>query len=338
MNIIKNALYSIIGGKRTIKEPIFTKDFQKYNRQLNDLIDLSKQVNSSKKDLIDRDISLLKYGLDGEQNLYFELKNSFVPMLCLHDIRLEFEDYIAQFDFILITNKSIYILESKKLSGDIKVSSNGDFIRMIKSKYGKILREEGMYSPISQNERHVDILKNILIKEGIIKTFPVKSVVVISNPKTIVFKDDAPENIKSNILKYDQFTTWLKNELSDKKNDRNLLERYMFEISDFLIKNNKPITFNYLDKYSLTKDDFSNKEEKLNSDLHINLDKMLREYRLLRSKEDGIKPYFIFSNKELEYLIMQKPKTEGELLEVKGFGPKKLEKYGKDILDIINRN
>jgi len=39
--------------------------------------------------LIDRDIVLLKYGLDGENNVSYELKNSFIPMLCLHDIRLQ---------------------------------------------------------------------------------------------------------------------------------------------------------------------------------------------------------------------------------------------------------
>jgi hypothetical protein len=54
--------------------------------------------------------------------VYFELKNSFIPMLCLHDIRLEYNDYIAQFDFILITCKFIYVLETKKLNGDIEIT------------------------------------------------------------------------------------------------------------------------------------------------------------------------------------------------------------------------
>ena len=48
-------------------------------------------------------------------------------MLCFHDIRLEYNDYVAQFDFIVITTKFIYVLETKKLSGDIEVNSDGRF-------------------------------------------------------------------------------------------------------------------------------------------------------------------------------------------------------------------
>ena len=33
-------------------------------------------------------------------------------MLCFHDIRLEYNDYVAQFDFIVITTKFIYLLET----------------------------------------------------------------------------------------------------------------------------------------------------------------------------------------------------------------------------------
>ena len=83
----------------------------------------------------------------GEQNVYYELKNSFIPMLCFHDIRLEYNDYVAQFDFIVITTKFIYVLETKKLSGDIEVNSDGDFIRIFKNNNGKVIKKEGMYSP-----------------------------------------------------------------------------------------------------------------------------------------------------------------------------------------------
>lgn len=61
-------------------------------------------------------------------------------MLALHDIRLEYEEYTAQFDFILITKKCIYVLETKKLSGNIEINEDGDFIRTIRTKQGKFYK------------------------------------------------------------------------------------------------------------------------------------------------------------------------------------------------------
>lgn len=277
--------------------------------------------------------------------MYYELKNSFLPILCLHDIRLEYEDHTAQLDFVVISHKSIYILETKKLNGDIEINSDGDFIRIIKNNFGKVVKKEGMYSPISQNQRHVNILKELLIKEGLIKKLPVKSAVVIANPKTIINKHKASKDIQQNIYKYDQLSTLLKKELSDKSNDMNLNEKYMYAIANFLLENNKPINIDYMSKYSLTDVDFST--EKLEDAEAITVSEIacthgsslydsLKKYRLETSKQENVKPYFIFTNAQLDSLVEAKPKTRNELLKISGFGEKKVEKYGDAIISIIN--
>lgn len=359
MSIIEKAVYRLANGKRTITNTVFIKEFEKENQQLKDLIELSSKVFSRKKGFIDRDINYLKQGIDGEQNVYFELKNSFIPMLCFHDIRLEYGEYIAQFDFIVITNKFIYVIETKKLNGDIEITSDGDFIRIIRNSAGKFIKKEGMDSPVSQNQRHVNILREILINEKIIKTLPIKSAVVMANPKTIVNKNKAPKEIQEKIYKYDQITTLLKRELNDEKNEKNMLEKYMYQIADFIVRNNKPITIDYVAKYSLTEDDFIRKQdlnttqkeeiivsEKSSENKEIienNIDdnsselyELLKKYRLNTSKAEGVKPYFIFNNTELDLLVHEKPKTREELLQIKGFGQKKIDKYGDAILSLIN--
>jgi len=63
---------------------------------------------------------------------------------------------------------------------------------------------------------------------------------------------------------------------------------------------------------------------------------ILKEYRLKTSRVEGIKPYMVFSNAEMETLIKANPKSKNELHNVKGFGDKKVEKYGEEILKIIN--
>ena len=338
MSLLDKAFYSLLNGKKTITSPIFMKEFSKENQQLTDLEDLTKKIISNKKKLIDKDIALLKYGIAGEQNVYYELKNSFVPMLCFHDIRLEYNDYVAQFDFIVITTKYIYVLETKKLSGDIEVNSDGDFIRIFKTNNGKVIKKEGMYSPFSQNERHVNILREILLKEGMVKTLPIKSAVVIANPKSIVKKEKAPKEISETIYKYDQLVNLLKRELNDDKNEKNMLEKYMYQISDFLVQNDKPITYDYMAKYSLTDEDFHRvTEQKPKQSAQTDIYKELKEYRLCKSKEENLKAFMIFTNEMLDALTNIKPKSKEELLNIKGFGDKKVEQYGDEILFIINR-
>ena len=46
------------------------------------------------------------------------------------------------------------MIECKNLVGDIEVNSNGDFIR--KLTYGRRVIKNGIYSPITQNRRHLE--------------------------------------------------------------------------------------------------------------------------------------------------------------------------------------
>ncbi|HEX6462046.1 MAG TPA: HRDC domain-containing protein [Candidatus Saccharimonadales bacterium] len=55
-----------------------------------------------------------------------------------------------------------------------------------------------------------------------------------------------------------------------------------------------------------------------------------------RLAHEAVKPaYVIAHNTTLEYIAARKPRTERELLKIKGFGPKKLELYGSEILKIV---
>lgn len=126
------SIFDKLLNKRLINSPIFLKEFEDNNKRLQDLNDLLEKVNDAKKNLISRDIFFIKQELYGEKNVYNELKNSFIPMLAVHDIRLEFNDYVAQYDFILITAKCIFVLKTKQLNGDIDITEDGDFVRIIK--------------------------------------------------------------------------------------------------------------------------------------------------------------------------------------------------------------
>ena len=61
----------------------------------------------------------------------------------------------------------------------------------------------------------------------------------------------------------------------------------------------------------------------------------LRDWRMERSKEDGVPPYIICTNKELAALVKARPQRLAHLGEVRGFGKAKTEKYGKDLLALL---
>jgi len=63
----------------------------------------------------------------------------------------------------------------------------------------------------------------------------------------------------------------------------------------------------------------------------------LRRYRIRQSEPLGKPPYFVFSNAAMEGIYRNLPTTAEQLLDVKGIGPKKLEMFGEDILNIVGR-
>ncbi|MDD3890573.1 MAG: HRDC domain-containing protein [Syntrophomonadaceae bacterium] len=50
---------------------------------------------------------------------------------------------------------------------------------------------------------------------------------------------------------------------------------------------------------------------------------------------ENIAVYMVFTNAELEALISKHPSSLEELMQVRGFGKKKAEKYGQDILQVF---
>ena len=61
----------------------------------------------------------------------------------------------------------------------------------------------------------------------------------------------------------------------------------------------------------------------------------LKEYRLQISRQEKIKPYYVFTDAQMNDLLEKMPKTKEELLKVNGFGNVKIEKYGEKILEIL---
>lgn len=63
---------------------------------------------------------------------------------------------------------------------------------------------------------------------------------------------------------------------------------------------------------------------------------LLKLWRRDKANKEGIKPYIIFSDSTLIEIVNRLPKNKEELFEVRGVGEKKVQKYGDDIIKLIN--
>ena len=168
-------------------------------------------------DAIEREISIVKAGMVGEKQVRFELENSHIPMFVQHDLYLEHEGLSAQIDYLIVTRAREFVVECKNLYGDIVINNHGDFIRTMD--FGKYKKKEGIYSPVTQNRRHLELIKqirgaekNILTKSLFEKHFfeNYRSVVVLANPKTVLHDRFAPKDVKSQVIRADQLSEFIR--------------------------------------------------------------------------------------------------------------------------------
>lgn len=88
-----------------------------------------------------------------------------------------------------------------------------------------------------------------------------------------------------------------------------------------ILKSKETVVFKILDK----------EEPILNNELF----ELLKKWRKEKAYKERIKPYIIFSDTSLIAISNSKPKNLDELLEIRGVGAKKIEAYGKELLNII---
>ena len=190
------------------QEPVILKEGSDAKEQLATLESLRETVPRSQRRRLDSDIRALKAGIVGEDRILFELRNSHLPLVVIHDLHLEFEGLTAQIDFLVLTRRRNFVLECKNLYGDISVNARGDFVRSFGGR-----RREGIYSPITQNQRHLGLMKRInLSTKGAIMSALLsprfddlyRGLVVLANPKTILHDRNAKKEVKQQLVRGDQ--------------------------------------------------------------------------------------------------------------------------------------
>lgn len=329
--------------------PVFLKETSDIDAYIENLQTLSEKVSGDGAKLIEQKLICARTGRSGENKIAYELKNSGMDMYILHDIYLEYNDTSAQIDYIVITRQHTYIIECKMLSGNITIDSTGSFIRNYKLSSGE-LKQEGIYSPVRQNSIHLQVLKdvwmnnksNYFTRNAFEKNFEnnFQSVIVLANPKTCLFMDRAPKDVKDQVIRADQLITYIRTKDSDSKNNRS--NAHMLEEAQFYLNRHTSGKYDYAQKYAELafnmKTGSDPAPENRNGNTYVSkelLQKSLKAFRLKQSRAEEIKPYLIFNDAQMEDLLLKMPQTQGDLLKVSGFGDAKVNKYGEEILKIL---
>ena len=72
-------------------------------------------------------------------------------------------------------------------------------------------------------------------------------------------------------------------------------------------------------------------DEVINKDIY----NALKSWRKIKAIKENIRPYIIFSDRTLIDISNIKPENKESLMNIRGMGEKKLQKYGEEILELI---
>lgn len=237
-------------------EVVILKESNDAKEYLQKLQDLLPEASGEVKEKIEKEIAIVNAGIFGEDNIMFELKNSGLDLVVLHDLYLKTASGLtAQIDYLVIAPKYVYVIECKNLFGNIEINNSGDFIRTFQ--YGKRTYKEGIYSPITQNERHLKVLNecrtendNFLMRAFKNATFSdfFKGIVVLANPKTVINDRYAKKEIKEKVIRADQLINFIK-ETERLSKEMSSSVKTMREIGEKYLTMNQEDRPDYYEKY-----------------------------------------------------------------------------------------
>jgi hypothetical protein len=195
-------------------------------------------------------------GQKQEQNVAFFLRREFKDhpqVFVINDYKFSFNDEIAQIDHLIIHPFGFLLIESKSISGEVKVNELGEWTRSSNSKWF------GMPSPIKQAELQQKLLKELLhhhraeilgkllgLKQQSFEFRSWDNVCAVSS-NSIIDRESIPHNVSEVIVK-SEFLIEKIHKVMDLKSDFKRAVSFsdnrpafsddeLKSITDFLIKN-----------------------------------------------------------------------------------------------------
>lgn len=150
-------------------------------------------LEQKKIDCIEKKIRNLEKGCSGEKKTLYWLRRMPMDAVVIKDFYFMYDDSPVQIDTLVITEKLIFVVETKNWSGNIYLDSSGQFI----SPETRAHRN----SPFAQSKAQVAFLKQIykmLFPQDTAHRF--QSLVVWANSDSLIERDAAPEQVAQSVV------------------------------------------------------------------------------------------------------------------------------------------
>lgn len=314
------------------RNTVFLKEDSDLEKQLEELKKIREKLDNTNE--IDNDIKLLEYGISGEKEIAFELKNANIGMYVLHDVTFECDGNKAQIDYLIFTRGNFYLIECKNLIGNINVDSNGQFYREYDHNGEKI--KEAIYSPYTQAVRHQDMIKKVWaashskLENFLFEKFHgdnyFRPLVVLSNSKSFLNVESAPKKMKNDIIRADQLVSYIKKDINSIDKSELLSGKKLKQVAEVWLSRSISNNSSIVNKYLNVKNDREKLEENL------------RTLRKEKSKSMNVPAYYVFTDEELNNILDVMPTTIEELKEKKILSEIKIKCHGEEIINIIRKD
>ena len=196
--------------------------------------------------------------LSADMRLSTKMWPKLVDHYIFNDLRFEFNDEIAQIDHLILYPYGFILIESKSITGEVKVNNNQEWMRSYRHQWS------GMRSPIKQLELQENLLRELLYenKENILPKFLFRTIqqgfggrcwdhICAVSSNAIVHRDEMPQEISDQLVKsefvVDKLTKLMKLPTSKLKtvliggdSRPAFSSEDMNKIADFLMQQHKP--------------------------------------------------------------------------------------------------
>ena len=231
------------------------------NNNIKNLMNKQKTESSAlKNNALNYQILLFKIGELGESKVLDELKYSFYPMHIIKDISINIGEFHCQIDFLIITKKSMYLIECKNNGANLKIDSTGSFYLVKEGKKNRI------FSVLNQIERQKMILEQLDFDVDIKNIHPI---IVYANEETGIEIED--ENILRGIdvINLDRLNSLIREKEKDLEEiySEEEIEKIKNKLLDPILKNS-----DYVEENSKKWDEF---------ELRMQLEKNINEKKAL---------------------------------------------------------
>lgn len=277
VNSKKTEYVSLPNGEKII---IF-KANDTLNNNIKNLMNKQKTESSAlKNNALNYQILLFKIGELGESKVLDELKYSFYPMNIIKDISINIGEFHCQIDFLIITKKSIYLIECKNNGANLKIDSNGSFYLVKEGKKNRI------FSVLNQIERQKMILEQLDFDVDIKNIQPI---IVYANEETGIEIEDETILRGIGVINLDRLNSLIREKEKDLEEiyTEEEIEKIKNKLLDPILKNS-----DYVEENSKKWDEF---ELRMQLEKNINEKKALEKIaernsaKSIKSNNDGSK-------------------------------------------------